>query len=93
LADFITEQLLIVFPPKVGQSFLHLLDKNIPFRGGGFNINVTKPVYKNIPARLDPTDKNFAQGQWCFDSPGNNANVSLKSNVSLKPKFIEHCFV
>jgi hypothetical protein len=60
-----------LFQP-IGQTFLPQLDKSIPLRGGGFSIDVTRPIRKNVPARLNPEDKQFANGEWCYDSPGIN---------------------
>jgi hypothetical protein len=60
---------LDLFQP-VRQTFIHQLDQNIPLRGGGFNIDVVKPIRKFVPERLNPEDKLFSRGEWCYDTPG-----------------------
>jgi len=50
------------------------MDKSIPLKGGGFNVDVKKPIYRHIPNRLDPEHPEFADGNWCYDTPGIIAN-------------------
>ncbi len=47
----------------------HYADKAMPLTGGFFSLERRDPTTK-LPARLDPTDPQFADGKWCYDTPG-----------------------
>ena len=68
----------------MGQTFVHQLDQNIPLRGGGFNIDVVKPIWKFVPERLNPEDTRFAHGEWCYDTPGIVSYVLRKENGVMR---------
>jgi len=38
---------------------------------------------KNIPARLNPEHRDFANGEWCYDSPGEQ-NSSMRSSKTTR---------
>jgi hypothetical protein len=49
-------------------------------RGKMLNINDCR---KNIPARLNPEHRDFANGEWCYDSPGEQ-NSSMRSSKTTR---------
>lgn len=53
----------------VGQSFA--ADKLLPLTNVGFDIEAKSPNVKvKLPQKLDPEDPKFADGHWCYDTPG-----------------------
>ena len=74
----------------MGQTFVHQLDQNIPLRGGGFNIDVVKPIRKFVPERLNPEDTRFAHGEWCYDTPGIVSYVLRTENGVMTHQVLFH---
>jgi hypothetical protein len=56
----------------VKNTFTYKQDKQSPLRSTGFSIDVKKPIYESVPKRLDPNHPEFADGHWCYDTPGAN---------------------
>ncbi len=50
-------------------TFLHRPDKSMPLAGGTFALERRNPS-TTLPQRLDPSHPDFADGKWCYDTPG-----------------------
>ena len=45
-------------------------DKFMPLTGLGFDLEAKKIPKFNLPSRLNPNHPKFADGSWCYDTPG-----------------------
>ena len=60
----------------VEMTFFHRPDKDLPFTGGSFALERRNPK-TTLPQRLDPQHPDFADGRWCYDTPGTVSHDQL----------------
>ncbi len=66
----------------VGQTFA--ADKLMPLTNVGFDMETQETLVSNLPERLDPKDPLFADGRWCYDTPGTVCNDQVRTKIDAK---------